>query len=139
MPKIIKNKIQKVVTFNVEENMVKDKTNTNGSNVANVKDLDTLELNVPILEGIKEKFIIPLSLMMSQTKKVSHINQTMLWRLLLVSKKVPILSYRVMMLSPMIMRMSMMMIYQVMFLLKPVRMFILSGSSNPKLLKGIRK
>lgn len=50
-------------------------TNLKGSNVENLKNLDTFRKNVQIIKGNKEKSTMPLSRMMSQTMKVSRIKE----------------------------------------------------------------
>lgn len=60
-----KKKTQKVVTFNVEEKMVKGKTlailtHPKESNLVNVKNLGIFKSNVPIFRENKEKSIMPL-------------------------------------------------------------------------------
>lgn len=80
--------IQEMVTFSVEEEIVKDKTldiltDLKESNVMDVQDLGISEPSILILWENKEKVTMPPFRIMSLTKEVNPIRQVALWHLLL--------------------------------------------------------
>lgn len=83
--KIINIKIEKVTTFSIKEKMEKNRTRERDIIVVNVNVLDIFK-NPNFLRK-QERVVIPLSLIMSQIKKVNLIKKTMLWPLILAWKK----------------------------------------------------